>query len=266
MRIVILTSSRKGTASVCLPVILERTSAEVVQVIYNEGLIKNKWKHYRRKAGKMLRIGLPGALNGIRIRKWFAVNDIDGKEVEDIEAICRKHNIPFDTTPGINTQRTIDLMTGSRADLGLSLGNSYISPKVFRIPFYGMLNIHGEVLPQFQNAQSVIWQIYEGSRYTGYTIHMIDKKIDTGEILRQERFPILFKETLKATVSATCAEIVKRSAIGLGEVIGQFEVYHRQRKPQGEGKNYTTPSFGAFLKILRNFKKLKNDPLQPEEN
>src|SRR3712207_8581825 len=45
------------------------------------------------------------------------------------------------------------LVKSADAALGLSLGNSYISSRIFTLPTYGMLNIHGEVLPDFQNAQ-----------------------------------------------------------------------------------------------------------------
>jgi len=83
MKIVILTSSRKGTAAYCLPILLERSKAEIVQVIYNEGVITNRSRYYRQKFRKLLKIGLPGAINGIRMRKWFSVKNIDRKEIED---------------------------------------------------------------------------------------------------------------------------------------------------------------------------------------
>ena len=120
-----------------------------------------------------------------------------------------------------------------------------------------MLNIHGEVLPQFQNAQSVIWQLYENSMETGYTIHKIDQKIDTGDIIKQERFPIVFRPTLAETVAVTSGQILKRAAEGLAQVLEDFDTHYRQARPQGQGKKYTTPGFFQFLKIVRNFKRLK---------
>jgi methionyl-tRNA formyltransferase len=257
MRVVILTSRRKGTAAYCLPVLLQKADAEIVQVIYNEAVIINKSKYYRQKIRKLLKIGLPGAVNGIRMRKWYAMEEVDGNAIEDIELVCKRNNIPFAVTSGINTAQTIALMHSCRADLGLSLGNGYIPSKIFSIPAYGMLNVHGEILPQFQNAQSVIWQIYEGSSETGYTIHKVDKKIDTGEILKQEKLPIIVKDSLGETVTATNAEILKRSALGLAEVIGHFQEYNAARTPQGQGRSYTTPSFSEFRRMVRNFRQLK---------
>jgi methionyl-tRNA formyltransferase len=257
MRIAILTSIRKGTASYCLSVLAENTSVEIARVIYCEHAAKKKKKFYLQKIRKMFRIGLPGALNGIRIRKWFAVGDVDGRPIEDIESLCKRLDIPFFITPGLNTVQTIGILGSGKVDLGLSLGNSYISPRVFSIPRYGMLNIHGEVLPAFQNAQSVIWQLYEGSGETGYTIHQVEKKIDEGRIWKQEKFPIVFKATFRETVSATCAEILKQSANGLADLLTHFERYRKEVRIQDEGRSYTTPSLREFLRMNRNFKTLR---------
>jgi methionyl-tRNA formyltransferase len=259
MKIAILTSNKKGTAAYCLPKILKETSHQVVLVIFNEGVLADKKKKYKRIIKKTFKIGFLGAINGIRMRKWYNRQPDDLYANQDIENLCRQNNIRFETTPSINCQKTIELMSSVSADLGLSLGNNYISSKIFSLPVFGMLNIHGEVLPAFQNAQSVIWQLYENSRETGYTIHKIDKKIDTGEIVKQEIFPITFKSSLSETVSITNYEILKRSADGLIDVLNNFDRYYKNAKPQGKGRVYTTPSIYQFIKIYRNFKKLRKN-------
>ena len=119
-----------------------------------------------------------------------------------------------------------------------------------------MLNIHGEVLPDFQNAQSVIWQIFEGRPETGYTIHKIDKGIDTGDILLQEKFPIVFKKELPETVRFNCWVILQRAAEGLVKVLNDFNYYSQHGYKQGKGKSYTTPTYRQHLKIVKQFKKL----------
>ena len=61
-----------------------------------------------------------------------------------------------------------------------------------------MVNIHTEILPD--TASSIIWPIYKKIKTTGFTIHQIDKKIDNGKILYQERYAIDFYPTLEETV------------------------------------------------------------------
>jgi methionyl-tRNA formyltransferase len=144
----------------------------------------------------------------------------------------------------------------ANADLGISLGNGYIPSTVFSLPRYGMLNLHGEELPAYKNAQSVIWQIYNESCQTGYTIHEVSKGIDAGRILKQELFPIEFKASLGDTVAFNCAQILKRSVSGMIEVLANFKEYRDNAKEQKGGGSYTTPSFLQFVRIFRNYRRL----------
>ena len=264
MKIVILTSSKYGTAGNHLPFLIESRNAEVVMVIFNEAQKKDKQKHYRSKFLKIFKIGFLGALNGIRMRKWFNVSEVDGEEIKSVEVLCKHYNIPYFETPTINCENTIDLFKKSGADLGISLGNGYIGQKVFNIPKFGMINIHHEMLPAYQNAQSIIWQLYNNSITTGYTIHKIDKNIDTGSILYQQSVPICFSESLAKTVSKTSELLLKSSAKGMVYCIENFEFLYNNSKPQGEGKSYTTPNIRQYLKIRKNFNSLNKNFLKQQ--
>lgn len=257
MKVVILTSSKFGTAGNHLPFLIESKTCEISMVILNQGVKNNKFKFYKSKISKILKIGILGAINGIRMRKWFNVSTPSLKKIRSIEDICLEHKIPFFETPMINCNTTRELFSKADADLGISLGNSYIGQKVFSIPKHGMINIHHEILPAYQNAQSIIWQLYNGSKETGYTIHKIDKNIDTGAILYQQFVPIQFLETLPQTISKTSELLLEESCKGLIYCIKNFESLYGNSKPQGSGKSYTTPTFRQYLRIKKNFKKLK---------
>lgn len=258
MKVLILTSSLYGTAAHHLPLILESKTCDVVVVIYNRGVIANKRRHYVRKLKKIIKIGALGAINGIRMRKWFEGNDRNYLSVRKLDEICVEHEIPFHVVDSINCEETRALFRKSNADLGISLGNGYIARNVFSIPQYGMINIHHEKLPEYQNAQPVLWQLFNGSTNSGYTIHKIDSRIDTGEILLARDVPIIFGKTLADTVARTCAELLKQSASGLVTVLQHFEELYQNAKPQGSGRSYTTPSIWQFVKIYRNYKRLRN--------
>jgi methionyl-tRNA formyltransferase len=256
MRIVILTSTLYGTASACLPRLAENPKIDIAMIVYSEGQILNRWKYRKRQLKKIVKIGLPGAFNGIRIRPWFSEEVNQQLSLERLDVLANRYGIRLEKTPTINCQRTIDLFTEADAQLGLSLGNGYIGRKVFSIPQFGMANIHSEILPQFQGAQSVIWQIHEGSLHTGYTIHQIDQHIDTGKILYQEKIPIEFKPTLRETVSYNGARITDAASKGLSYVVSNYSELAAQAQPQSGGRSFTTPTFWQYLKMVRQHKKL----------
>lgn len=258
---IILASSPIGSASFFLQQLVNSDKIRISSVVLSQGKTTYKAKHYKSKLNKLLRIGPFGAINGIRMRKWYSTDISNHLTMQSLEALCKLHNIPLYLTPTINCPETVRYFNKSNADIGLSLGNSYIGSKVFNMPKWGMINIHHELLPDFQNAASIIWQIYNNSRETGYTIHKITKNIDAGEILIQERIPIELKRSLRNTVSYNYAELWKHSAKGLIKVLENFEEYFNNSKPQGLGKSYTTPTLIQYLKIVRNFTKMKK--MQP---
>lgn len=256
--LIVLTSSRRGTASHHLPYLAESENCRISAVIYNRGERSDRGRVLRRKFRKTLRIGPLGALNGIRMRRWYKRDVEEYLEIPPVGERCRELNIPYFETPEINCEATEECFRKAEADVGLSLGNGYIRESVFSVPRYGMLNIHHELLPEYQNAQSVIWQLYNGSDTTGYTIHKINREIDAGEILHREEVPIRFEESLAETVTRTQAVLMERSAQGLVRVLENFREEYEQARPQGAGRSYTTPSIWQFLRIWRTYRELRS--------
>ncbi len=257
MKIAILSTSPYGTLGHHLPSLFQCKDIEVAMVIVAPGLVASKSKRYKRLFKKILKIGVLGAMNGVKMRKWYTEDIKQYTDIANAETFCKEHNIAFAKAPSTNSPETQHLLRESGAEVALSLGNGYINQKVFSIPRYGMVNIHHEVLPQYQNAQSIIWEIYNGSTDTGYTIHKINKEIDKGEVLYQEKLPIVFRDTLADTVAFNYARLFDASAKGLVKLLSHFDEYYSNAKPQGKGTSYTTPSYRQFMKIEQQFKKLK---------
>lgn len=253
MNVIILTSSLRGSAAVQIQHLLKSPLVNIKMVIYSEGKIRNKKKFYRRKLLKSYRVGIFGTLNGIRMRRWYTKDAAAYREMEPINKVCKTNDIPFHTSPTINCKETILLFQKANADLGLSLGNGYISSSVFEIPKNGMINVHHEELPAYQNAQSIIWQIFNNSRSTGYTIHRIDRGIDTGKIYFQENFQIEYRKTLADTVAYNYSLLWRRSSLGLVKVLENYHYFSTNAIPQKKGRKYTTPSFSQYFRIWRNF-------------
>lgn len=258
IEVVILTSSNYGVAAHHLPFLVHSDKIKVKAVIVSRGILLKKNKFYKNKLKKMLKIGFFGSINGIRMRKWYNENLLKIQPVQSLEKQCLELEIPYYVVDSTNSDETQQLFKQANATIGLSLGNGYISRKIFSIPKFGMINIHHEQLPNYQNAQSIVWQLFNNSNETGYTIHKIDTKIDTGEILFQENIAILFQNTLGETVTKTLAELQNASAKGLVKVLENFENYFTNAKPQGTGNHYTTPSFTQYMKMVKNYKNLKN--------
>jgi len=258
IRVAVITSVREGFASVCLPLLHSQPGIEVVGVLLSRNELtlqqrrRLRWKQIR----KTLAIGPLGAYNGIRMRRWYNEDLNAALNVRPIDELCAKLGISLTEVAGVNRPDTLAALGAMAPDLALSLGNGYIGSKVFRLPRLGMLNIHHELLPEFRGAQSVLWQLYQGNAQTGYTIHTLDSGLDTGAIVHQEAIPIMFCETIGQTVTATVAELFRRSAAELPRVVVEIEDRLRTAKPQEGGKHFTTPSYWQFRRMVRNHDRL----------
>jgi methionyl-tRNA formyltransferase len=257
-RVVVLTSVPQGFASVCLPLLHASPGLELAGVILSRNeLTPEQRRRYRRKQlRKVMAIGPLGAVNGVRMRRWFGEDVNAILDVRDVETLCADLGIPLTRVPCVNHPETSDALRALAPDVGLSLGNAYIGSKIFTLPRLGMVNIHHEVLPDFRGAHSVLWQLYHGSTQTGYTIHMIDKGLDTGAILAQEVLPVIFRPTLAETVATTVAELFRRSAAHLPRVVADLEDRLADAGPQGPGRHFTTPTYRQFRRMARNFRRL----------
>jgi methionyl-tRNA formyltransferase len=246
MKLVILTSDRFGTASNCLPTIYESRECRVSRVIISRGLSSNRELLWRRKLKKIRKIGVLGALNGIRMRSWYQGG------ATDLMLLCGRLGIPVCETDCTNSEETVRLFHESNPDLGLSLGSGYISQTVFGVPRYGMINVHGERLPEYQNAQSVIWPIYHLEMTTGLTIHQIDRSIDAGKILYREEYPIVFCEKLEDTVRKTIEVTRQRVPTAVRYVCENYQTLFRDARAQVNGRKFTTPTIRQFYRMVRN--------------
>lgn len=58
-----------------------------------------------------------------------------------------------------------------------------------------LYNIHFALLPKYKGMYTSIWPVYNGESVTGVTLHFIDKGIDTGDIIEQEKILINENDT-----------------------------------------------------------------------
>lgn len=82
------------------------------------------------------------------------------------------------------------------ADLQIVVAFRMLPKVVWQMPKYGTFNLHASLLPEYRGAAPIHWAIINGETQTGVTTFFIDDKIDTGEIILQEKIDISIKETV----------------------------------------------------------------------
>jgi methionyl-tRNA formyltransferase len=111
-----------------------------------------------------------------------------------------------------------------------------LPPEVFGIPTKGTINLHASLLPKYRGAAPIQWALIRGEKETGVTTFFIEKNVDTGEWILQERLPIAPDETageLHDRLADLGAECLLRT-------LDLIERGEASRNPQ-RGKSSTAP-------------------------
>ena len=81
-------------------------------------------------------------------------------------------------------------------DLCVVVAYGQILPdSVVKMPKYGAVNVHASLLPKYRGAAPIAWAILKGEKVTGVTTMVMDRGMDTGDILMQSEVPISAEDT-----------------------------------------------------------------------
>jgi hypothetical protein len=101
----------------------------------------------------------------------------------------------------------------NNGDVGIIAGFNQIFRSDSIDKFHKLINVHPSVLPLYRGPIPSYWSIKNGERQSGYTVHCVTPKIDSGEILYQEPVDICPGTTeaeLDLLISRKAASIVPR--------------------------------------------------------
>ena len=81
------------------------------------------------------------------------------------------------------------------ANLQIVVAFRMLPEVVWNMPPLGTFNLHASLLPQYRGAAPINWAIINGEKETGVSTFFLQHKIDTGDIIAQEKTPIGENET-----------------------------------------------------------------------
>jgi len=90
----------------------------------------------------------------------------------------------------------INELRSLKADLQVVVAFRMLPEVVWAMPPKGTINLHGSLLPQYRGAAPIQWAVMNGETVTGVTTFLLQHKIDTGNIIFQEKEPIDMGETM----------------------------------------------------------------------
>ncbi|MFO7929962.1 MAG: methionyl-tRNA formyltransferase [Desulfosalsimonas sp.] len=141
----------------------------------------------------------------------------------------------------VKTQDFYNTLYELRPDLFVVVAFGHILPKrLLEMPAMGAVNLHASLLPKYRGAAPIQWAIINGETQTGVTSMLMDKGMDTGEILLSKTTPVYADDTA-ASLHDRLAEI---AADVLAETLEGFTRGNVSPKPQ----DHAAASYAPMLK------------------
>jgi folate-dependent phosphoribosylglycinamide formyltransferase PurN len=262
LKIIVLTH---GGANRLLEVLSAIDAIEIVGIYVEQATepqrsFKQKLKRsirydgYRATLKKFLAKLFSGETEGVKELKTALQNQ------NELEKCAANLGIPLYRVENYHAAEAMNLLRKADADLGILYGTNIIKETVFSIPRLGSINIHQGLAPIYRGGPTVFWELFNGEKEIGITVHFVAAKVDTGDIVLQKVVPLEYDFSryglnYENFLSDFRAGLIEPSAQLIAEAVSLIASGKEQRTKQDTslGKRYRLPTKSekdALLRVL----------------
>lgn len=243
LKVIIMTQQDRFFIPKNIQKIIENSEVlKVVNVECNSSL-QNKLKDFIKwfgyyQVGKMGIVTVLRAFTG-KLDKLFGYRLCNG--LCGVEYVADKNGVSYAVINNSNSEDFINEVEELKPDVILSFSApQVIKEPLLSMPKFGILNVHGSLLPDYRGCMPSFWYVFNEEKYGGATVHYMSAKIDDGDIVAQDKVYIgecksmfkLMKETKRVG-----GEIMIKA-------IKDIEYSKLERKPNiaSQGRYFTWPT------------------------
>lgn len=116
-----------------------------------------------------------------------------------LKAFADERGLLVMTPEKIGAPESVAALAALKPDLFVVVAyGQYIPARVIQLAPHEAINVHPSLLPKYRGSAPIQWAIANGDAVTGVSIIYVAKKMDAGDILRQETFPISEDDTSRS--------------------------------------------------------------------
>ncbi|MFZ3032162.1 MAG: methionyl-tRNA formyltransferase [Candidatus Moraniibacteriota bacterium] len=111
-------------------------------------------------------------------------------EESPVKETALKHNLPILQPEKIDAATLLEIQNWKPDVVVVAAYGKILPERLLSLPGFGCVNFHTSLLPKWRGASPIQNAILSGATETGVTIMLMDKGMDTGDILTQKTVPI----------------------------------------------------------------------------
>lgn len=131
---------------------------------------------------------------------------------QTLKNFAEKYKIDYLHPVKINTNDFLDSISDYKCDLFVSMSfNQIFRKQIINMPRLGVINCHAGKLPFYRGRNILNWVLINDEKEFGITVHYVDEGIDTGDIIKQNVYPINDDDTYATLLDVAyteCANIL----------------------------------------------------------
>lgn len=112
-----------------------------------------------------------------------------------VKAKALELGLPVIEVQDLHASDFAEKLKALKPDLLVVVAFRILPQSILKIPRIGSVNLHASLLPKYRGAAPIHWAIVNGEIETGCSIFFLDEKVDTGNIIAQEKVTIGENET-----------------------------------------------------------------------
>jgi methionyl-tRNA formyltransferase len=108
-----------------------------------------------------------------------------------VKRVAEHHQYPVFQPASVKNGAALKRIEAARPDFLVVIAFGHVlPPAILDIPKFGAINCHASLLPKYRGPAPIHWAIINGEAETGITTMMMNKGLDTGDILMVATEPI----------------------------------------------------------------------------
>lgn len=172
-----------------------------------------------------------------------------------VKSTARKNNIFYQSVKNVNDIDFVNHIKKINPDLIISFSApQVIKEPLLTFPKYGVINVHGSLLPDYRGCMPSFWYLYNDEKCGGATVHYMSAAIDDGAIILQDTISLESCETMFEVMNKTKELGGDLMVKAILNIKNQTVVV----KPNNtsEGRYYTWPTMEESKTFLKRGKRL----------
>jgi methionyl-tRNA formyltransferase len=134
---------------------------------------------------------------------------------KSVKELALANHLPVYTPADPNTPEFVDFLRSLAPDFLFSCYyRLLLKQPLLDLPTLGALNLHGSLLPRYRGRCPLNWVLIHGEPLTGVTLHYMEAKPDSGDLVAQAQVPITDEDTaltLAEKMTAAAGELMRRT-------------------------------------------------------